>query len=130
MRALRALESFEDHGLVDAGVAAATLGALDPAGLDDGEAAYLRKVVAKLRRAHAERLAALGEAGGKRWLARALDRVERWLDPLDSIRRRGHATQVMKDLVARRISHARAAIEMRRLYERQKGGWLGERLAR
>ena len=29
-----------------------------------------------------------------------------------------------KDLVEHRISHARAAVEMRKLYERQKGGWL------
>jgi poly-gamma-glutamate synthase PgsB/CapB len=127
MRALRALESFEDHGLLDAGVGAATLGAAPAADLDDAEAAYRRKVTGKLRRVHAERLAALAHAGGKRWLARVLDRVERWIDPLDSIRRRSHARRVMKDLVARRISHGRAAIEMRRLYDRQKGGWLSER---
>lgn len=130
VRALRALESFEDHGLLDAAVGAATLAAAPLAGLGDLDVAYLKKVRGKLERVHADKLAALGHRSEKDLLGRVLDRLERWIDPLDSIRRRGHARQVMADLVVHRISHARAAVEMRKLTDRQKGGWLGDSMRR
>ncbi len=128
LRALRALESFEDHGMLDAGAAAAALAAIPTAGLSGADLAYIRKVQAKVTRVHQARLAALGVSRATDLVGRMLERAERWLDPLDSIRRRSHAGQVMRDLVARRISHARAAVEMRKLYDRQKGGWLAEAL--
>jgi hypothetical protein len=40
------------------------------------------------------------------------------------VRRRKLAEQLVEDLVNGRVSHARAAVETRKLYERQKGGWL------
>jgi hypothetical protein len=40
------------------------------------------------------------------------------------MRRRSRAQRVIDDLVAHRISHGRAAKEMRALYDRQGGGWL------
>ncbi len=57
-------------------------------------------------------------------LAKVLDGVERILDPFDAIARRAQARRVFEDLCAARISHRRAQSELRRLTERQKGGWL------
>jgi hypothetical protein len=128
LRALRALEAFDDHGLLDTGVASAALEKLPAAGLSGADLAYVRKVQAKLVRVHRDKLAALGVVHGKDWLGRAIDQAERWIDPIDSVRRHRRAKRVMRDLVAQRISHDRAAVEMRRLYDRQKGGWLGEAL--
>lgn len=50
--------------------------------------------------------------------------IERIVDPLDSILRARRARQVFDDLATRRISHTRAQAELKRLTERQKGGWL------
>jgi gamma-polyglutamate synthase len=81
------------------------------------------------RRALASASAALTQRAARSgWRARVAAAMESWLDPLDSVRRRRRAEQLREDLIARRISHARAATEMRRLYERQKGGWLAEAL--
>jgi poly-gamma-glutamate synthase PgsB/CapB len=124
--AVRALESFEDYGLIDAGAAAAALAAVPRADWKGDDLVYLDRVQAKVAKVHADRLDALGRANAKDAKTWLLDRVESWLDPLDSLRRYRHAERVMKDLVAHRISHNRAAVEMRRLYERQKGGWLAE----
>ena len=57
-------------------------------------------------------------------LARLVAPIEALLDPIDSVRRRRRADRVVGDLIAHRISHARAAKEMRALYDRQGGGWL------
>jgi hypothetical protein len=67
-----------------------------------------------------ERRQALARDSSRAIGRRVLDAVIGALDPLDSIRRRRKAAQVMADLVAHRISHVRAAKEMRTLYERQR----------
>ena len=56
------------------------------------------------------------------WVVRNAERI---LDAGDAVRRRRHADRVYADLVAGRISSARAAYELKRLTQRQKGGWLG-----
>lgn len=56
------------------------------------------------------------------WIVRTTERI---LDAGDAVRRRRHADRVYADLVAGRISSARAAYELKRLTQRQKGGWLG-----
>jgi gamma-polyglutamate synthase len=50
--------------------------------------------------------------------------LERLLDPFDAVLRAMRARRVFDKLVAMRISHPRAQLELRRLTERQKGGWL------
>ena len=168
--ALRELESFEDYGVVDAGVAARALdersentrGAPrgidersektrggDPTGfaagggaprgidersavgsaggIDDDEAQLTRTVRDRVRAIHDLRRRALEQAAGRGLWSRIAGQIEGLLDPIDSIRRGRKARVVMADLVARRISHDRAAKEMRSLYDRQAGGWLSRR---
>ncbi|MBA3487337.1 MAG: hypothetical protein H0T88_09150, partial [Lysobacter sp.] len=56
------------------------------------------------------------------WLVRT---AERLLDAGDAVRRRRRADLVYAELVAGRIAAARAAYELKKLTQRQKGGWLG-----
>jgi hypothetical protein len=49
--------------------------------------------------------------------------VGKTFDYVDSMRRQSRAKEVLEDLIARRISHAAAAVEMRAVVARAKGGW-------
>lgn len=59
-----------------------------------------------------------------RWFAPLLTQLEALLDSGDAVKRRRRANQIYRDLAAERISHARAAKELKALTSRQKGGWL------
>lgn len=72
----------------------------------------------------------MSEQGRKGPLARVLNWVEPWLDHLDSIRRSRGAAKIMTALFAQRISQAKAAILLRDLVSRQKGGWLAKDVER
>lgn len=58
-------------------------------------------------------------------LARLTQPLERFLDAGDAVRRRRTANQIYRDLSAGRIASSRAAAELKKLNQRQKGGWLG-----
>ena len=122
--ALRELESFEDYGLIDAAVAAIVLGDHVQRALGEEEALYARGALDRVRSIHDSRKRALEEASQSTLWDRLIGQVERLLDPMDSIRRRNRSRMVMRDLIDHRISHGRAAKEMRALYDRQGGGWL------
>lgn len=53
--------------------------------------------------------------------------VESFLDAGDAVRRRKKANRIYKDMVDERISTERAAVELKKLNKRQKGGWLKEK---
>ncbi|HEW97637.1 MAG: hypothetical protein DRR16_23670 [Candidatus Parabeggiatoa sp. nov. 3] len=50
--------------------------------------------------------------------------IEQILDAGDAVKRRKIADQVYKDMVTGRISNQTAALEVKKLNKRQKGGWL------
>ena len=54
--------------------------------------------------------------------------IEQILDGGDAIKRRKIADQVYKDMVTGRISNQAAALEVKKLNKRQKGGWLSARI--
>ncbi len=66
--------------------------------------------------------------GGSRWFERVVSVLENLLDSGDSVRRRKQANRIYRDLIAERISQERAAVELQKLNQRQKGGWLLKRL--
>jgi hypothetical protein len=66
----------------------------------------------------------VGEAAGESWTERILNGIEAFLDAGDAVRRRKRADRIYRDLVAQRISRARAVVELQALNKRQKGGWL------
>ncbi len=61
-------------------------------------------------------------------LERFIDGIEAFVDAGDAVSRRKTANRIYRDLVAERISHERAANELRKLTQRQKGGWLLDNL--
>jgi gamma-polyglutamate synthase len=122
--ALRELDGFEDYGLVDAGIAAATLTAYLAERRDEQEALHARRALDRVKAIHEQRARALTSVASAGLWSRIVAPLESMLDPIDSMRRRRRATRVIDDLVAHRISHGRAAKEMRALYDRQGGGWL------
>lgn len=129
--ALRELEVFEDYGIVDAGLATivlearvARVGATTAAPGDEDEGELTRRTLARVRAVHEERRRALEEATHRDLWSRVVGQLEGVLDPLDSVRRQRRSRSIMRDLIAHRISHGRAAKEMRALYDRQGGGWL------
>lgn len=66
--------------------------------------------------------------GGSGRLAPLFDFVEGLLDAGDAVARRRAADRVYRDLAAERISQNRAALEIKKLNARQKGGWLAHAL--
>lgn len=123
-RGLETLETFSDHGFVDAGLAESVLPQLIEDATSEQQAERLRQVHARLSATHAEKVQSLVAHKSGTRVDRALRSLEKTFDYLDSVRRRKIADHLADDLVNMRISHARAAIETRKLYERQKGGWL------
>lgn len=61
---------------------------------------------------------------------RFLDKIEKFMDIGDAIKRRRRANRIYRDLSDGRISLERAAKELSNLNKRQKGGWLKESLFR
>lgn len=57
-------------------------------------------------------------------MARILEVLEFILDANDAVKRRKKADLIYKDLISKRISNDKAAIELQLLNKRQKGGWL------
>lgn len=118
------LSARVDYGMLDAAMAAAALGELAQRGEGDVEEAAGR-LGARLGALAADKRVAAGlrqsanKSGWRRLVGRALD-------PLDAIRRRRRADEVIRALAAGLISHPRAAAEMRAIGAREKGGWLRE----
>lgn len=124
MAALVELEAFEDHGMVDTGFARAMLAREPAQAASPDEVAARQRIAAKVEAIWQRRTKALAEQRK----AGVADRVaawgEGWLDWIDSIRRGNAAAVIIDDLVAARISHQRASVEMRKVVGRLKGGWL------
>jgi len=128
--ALAELEGFEDHGLVDTGTARDLLARPPAQPPSADEQAARARIQTKVDEIWRRRRAGLAEARKGGLLDRVAGWGEGWLDWLDSVRRTRQANQITDDLVHKRISHGRAAIEMRKLVGRVKGGWLAKALRR
>ncbi|MDX2503185.1 MAG: hypothetical protein QNL62_01725 [Gammaproteobacteria bacterium] len=63
-----------------------------------------------------------------RWKIVIINFFEELLDTGDAIKRRKKADLIYKELIHQRISHARAAVELKKLNTRQKGGWLSKKI--
>jgi len=64
-----------------------------------------------------------------RWYHKILEWVEAFQDASDAVKRTKKAKKIYKDLTTQRISHERAALELKELSKRQKGGWLIQMLS-
>ena len=124
LAALAELEGFEDHGLVDTGLARAILARPPAHRPTPDEAAARQRIASKVEAIWARRKTALVEQKKAGLLDRIARWGEGWLDWVDSIHRTHASRRIVDDLVDQRISHGRASIEMRKLVGRIKGGWL------
>ncbi len=69
----------------------------------------------------------VARSGGRMdWIVSSL---EGFLDAGDAVRRRKKADRIYRDMITERISHERAALELKQLNSRQKGGWLSDEIA-
>ena len=120
-----------DFGLFDATLAtqavkaaAARLSADSP---DVAAAAALGQAAARLDEIRRTREAAIQPGSGKvQRLGLGARLVEKTFDTVDAVRRRYRADAILDALVHREISHELAALEARKLVDREKKGWLGK----
>jgi gamma-polyglutamate synthase len=116
--------SHADWGLYDIRATLASLLAFKEHAEWSPHAPMLDKAIARMTALAAEKRAALKSTGKAGVFARFLGRVERFVDHLDSVRRTAAARRILADLYAGRLGHGRAAILMRDVVGRGKGGWL------
>ncbi len=86
--------------------------------------ALLESAIARLESLSREKQSALESTGKSGLAATVLGKLERFVDHLDSVRRTTWASRILRDLYASRLGHGRAALLMREVVARGKGGWL------
>ncbi len=127
MEALQVLATFTDYGVADAAIARAALEqATEPARATEDELRLRAQLRERLAEIHESRRRALRQSRKRTRMDTVLGWIEGSIDYLDAIRRRHAANHVLDDLVDERISHGRAAVLMRGIVGRQKGGWLAK----
>jgi hypothetical protein len=125
---LRWLASHGDYGLVDTIMARTFLEQRleDPAPEWEAVRPPMRGLVQQLGAQADKKRSLLAGAPKKSWLTRVFGYIEPFVDHLDSIRRQNQARRIMSALYAMRVSQARAAILLREVTDRSKGGWLAQ----
>ncbi|WP_437277144.1 capsule biosynthesis protein CapB [Sorangium sp. So ce375] len=124
--------SYSDFGLIDLREALAAARAAKEQG-GAGWAEHANLIDGAIRRLEAldkEKTAALVVTGKTGVGTKVLLRIEQFVDHMDSVRRTRWAKIVMDDLFAMRIGHGQAALLLREIVGRQKGGWLAKDLAK
>lgn len=124
---LRALATFQEHGLLTEETVRLTLAKMSDSAYAQNEYYQAELGIIKAKLEHS--LVQLnGQSDQKKtsnsWLTALSQGLEAFLDAGDAVKRRKLADQIYKDLVSERISHERAALELQRINKRQKGGWL------
>ncbi len=119
---LRALLVHDDYGLVDSVHALAVI-AGRRASASPEHAGPLDAVVSRLGAIATRRKSALSAKRSRSAGDVVRGVIGKTFDYLDSMRRQALAREVLEDLVAGRVSHAGAAVEMRAVVARAKGAW-------
>lgn len=117
----RQLEGFADHAKMDLTLLAQELAKFEPSSSD--ERASVQRLQDKVS-AELSALAKSKQSGGKGRFSGLLSIVEAGIEFIDGARRYHQSQSLKRDLIAGRVSHERATVEMRELYARAKGGWL------
>jgi hypothetical protein len=122
------LATYPGYGLVDARLALHRLrdcaASVDPSW--EPVRGTLQALLTRLEALEQQFAAALESTGAVSLTHRALNKVERWLEPLDAMARKWRATRIYRDLIDERVGHTRAAELMRDVTNRGKGGWLAK----
>jgi poly-gamma-glutamate synthase PgsB/CapB len=127
---LAELMTFQDHGQLTREAVLETVAKVrsHPAAQTEKFQAGLNLIKSSMKQAVEEVDKGLESGGGgdDGLVSRVITMVEEFLDAGDGVRRRKTANRIYKDMAAERISTERAALELKRLNKRQKGGWLKE----
>lgn len=133
LQAVKALAASQEFGLVDEAPALALVERLraEPAAQSEVFQSELSILEANVRQQLKIVRASLGGAVERKvgWGDRLIQWLETFLDAGEAVKRRKQAERIYQDLAALRISHARAAKELKLLTQAQKGGWLSKRLS-
>lgn len=125
-RGLDFLSAFQEYGVLSEAMIRATIAALREAGAPETRLdAVLGRLEAQL--GVFEGTVGGGDSGGGGGKLGEL--VEAFLDSTDAVRRRRSADRIYRELIDEQISSQRAAVELKKLTARQKGGWLGPGIA-
>lgn len=125
LEALRLLDAHSDFGFTDTGMLVKRLPEYTKGSAQEASLRNALRDKAKL--IHEQKLAKLESAGGaaakggKGWTW-----LEGWVEFLDGAVRYRQSRQLVSDLQNFRVSHNKMAVEMREIYARAKGGWLGK----
>ena len=125
-RGFTALGGFQEFGLLSEEKVTTTLATLNASSLGQQERprAELSAIAVNLQTQMENVRSAFGVTRSIGLKEKILDAIESFLDAGDAVRRRRQANRIYKDLISRRISEARAVLELQALTRRQKGGWL------
>lgn len=125
LEALRSLDAHSDFGFTDTGMLVKRLPEYKKG--SPQEASLRNALCEKAKLIHEQKLIKLDSAGGaaakggKGWTW-----LEGWVEFLDGAVRYRQSRQLVSDLQHFRVSHNKMAVEMREIYARAKGGWLGK----
>jgi poly-gamma-glutamate synthase PgsB/CapB len=122
------LGSYSDFGLLDARDALEACLELRGSTEFAGHESLLAGVISRLEKLVQEKEAKLHATTKTGVMDRVLGGFEDLVDHLDSAGRSRSAGLVMSELFAARVGHGRAALLLRELTGRQKGGWLAKDL--
>jgi gamma-polyglutamate synthase len=127
---LKELAAFDGYGLLSENHVKRTLETVRLRRIAQTERfqAQIAIIESNMNQALSRVRAQLTKSGAQSAAIKLLNYVEAFLEAGDSIRRRKTANLIYKDLVNSRISHDRAAAELKNIYKRQTGGWLAARL--
>jgi len=129
---LRTLSAFQEFGVLSEEATHEVLAALRSAPPVSGSV-FLDQIElaqSNLNRQLAEMRATMIVTRGVSTWSKLVDWVEAMLDAGDAVRRRRTAERIYRDLIAERVSLDRAAVELKKLNARQKGGWLADAIQR
>lgn len=123
---VRVLAAFQEYGVLSDEYVRETVARLkvDPPVAGELFRSQLDLVIANLEQQLAAVRGTMTASRGGGRFAQLAATIENFLDPGDAVRRRRKADRIYRDMIDERISHDRAALELKKLTLRQKGGWL------
>ncbi|MDX2055007.1 MAG: hypothetical protein SFV15_21570 [Polyangiaceae bacterium] len=119
------LMSYDDWGVLDAGIALSTVRELEGSHRDSS--LPWAALIQKLEQIVESKSRALMPQGPTTLSDKLRDWVGFTFDFADSVRRERMARRLMNDLIAGTISHTEAAVGMRQVVARAKGNWMKKR---
>ncbi len=128
-RSLAALGRMQNFGLLSEQHLRQALAQAAKVLQNERQQGQLAQIENNLQKAMEEVRQKMGAKASSGWLEKVCSYAEGFLDAGDAVLRRRKANQIYRDLASLRISHARAAMELQVLTQRQKGGWLYQAVA-